>query len=193
MSDLPSPQSTASIRRAAVSVFWLTCLGTLVWISAIFLAPELRARGAGAASSFLYACFSPICHQIPERSFHLHGFPLAVCSRCLGIYAGFLAGLAFYPIGRGFSRISLPRGRLFLLLSLPIGADFAGSLLGLWESSNPIRFATGLVWGVILPYYFVTGVAELVLSRSRRKGRMSPSPNLAAGASLDHLGRKKVE
>jgi uncharacterized membrane protein len=144
-------------------------LGAATWLAAIFLAPYLRSRAMDASASFLYALFAPVCHQIPSRSFSFCGFPLAVCARCLGIYAGFLAGLSAYPFVRGFSRISVPAGRLFLLLSLPIGLDFAGGVFGLWNSPNGLRFATGLVWGVLLPFYFLTGTAELLLWRVARR------------------------
>jgi uncharacterized membrane protein len=168
--------SAAVIRRTVLLVYGFTFIGTLAWIGAIFLAPYLKSRSSGAAASFLYAIFSPVCHQIPSRSFYFHGFPLAVCGRCLGIYAGFLAGLVIYPFARGFSKIALPSGRLFILLSLPVGADFVGGLLGLWASPNWIRFSTGFLWGVILPFYFMTGVSELLLRRPARKSNDEPAP-----------------
>ena len=156
------------VRRAVLPVYILTLVAGLAWLTAIVLAPYLRSRGEGAAASFLYAVFAPVCHQIPGRSFFFRGFPLAVCARCLGIYAGALAGLVAYPFVRGFSRVGLPATRLFLLLSLPIGLDFSGGLLGLWSSPNGLRAATGFAWGLILPFYFVTGVAELLMWRAGR-------------------------
>jgi len=30
------------------------------------------------------------CHQIPERSFYYKGSPFPVCSRCTGVYIGYL-------------------------------------------------------------------------------------------------------
>jgi len=181
----------AAVRRAVRPAYAITLLGTLAWIVAIFLAPYLRSRSSGAAS-FLYAMFAPVCHQIPSRCFYFHGFPLAVCGRCLGIYAGFFAGLAAYPFVRGFMKISLPPVRLFVLLSLPAGIDFAGGLVGAWTSPIWVRFGTGLVWGAILPYYFLTGVSELLLWRSARKGGSSTGASLD-GAGLDNPGTKNVE
>jgi len=191
MDDTLSPASPAVVRRAVEPAFAVTFLGALAWIAAIFLAPYLRSRSSGAAS-FLYAVFAPVCHQIPSRCFYFHGFPLAVCGRCLGIYAGFLAGLAAYPFVRGFRKIALPPVRLLILLSLPAGIDFAGGFVGAWTSPIWVRFGTGLVWGVILPYYFLTGVSELLLWRSVRKSGASTraSPD---GTGLDNLGTKHVE
>lgn len=144
------------------AVWAWSVLGTLVWLAAIFLAPWLAARGAASAARVVYAAFSPTCHQIPSRCFLVAGHPLAVCGRCLGIYAGFAVGLVLYPFVRGGSRLVLPKARLFLLMTLPLALDGAAGFLGVWKSPIGLRFATGLVWGTILPFYFVTGVADLV-------------------------------
>jgi hypothetical protein len=56
------------------------------WLVAIFAAPLLN-------SGPLYALFSMICHQMPERSWHIHGEPLGVCIRCTSISFGFVIGV----------------------------------------------------------------------------------------------------
>jgi uncharacterized membrane protein len=175
MSGTAAASSQSSVRTALRPVFALTLLGTLAWLGAILLAPVLRSRSSGAAP-FLYAVFSPICHQIPGRSFFISGFPMAVCGRCFGIYAGFLAGVLLYPFVRGFRRLALPSARLFVLASLPAGLDVLLGLSGVWQSPIGVRFATGLVWGSLLPFYFITGVAELVLGLTGRKAVRPPVP-----------------
>jgi uncharacterized membrane protein len=147
-------------------VFLATSFAALAWVAAVFAAPVLRARGAGLAP-FLYACFSPLCHQVPERSFIVLGYPLAVCARCLGIYLGFLGGLVLYAARRGFRTLRLPGTAAFVLVTVPILLDTAGNLLGFWSTSNAVRFATGLLWGPVLPFYFVTAVAELALGKKQ--------------------------
>src|SRR5512136_1552016 len=97
------------VLRTARRVYFLTAAGTALWLAAIFLAPWLAAKGATGPARVLYALFRPLCHQIANRCFMLAGHPLAVCGRCLGIYAGFAMGLAFYPFVRGFSRLVLPK------------------------------------------------------------------------------------
>ena len=154
------------------TVWAWTALGSAVWLALIFLAPWLAARGASSAARVVYAAFSPTCHQIAGRCFVLDGHPLAVCGRCLGVYAGFAAGLVLYPLVRGFSRLSLPDARLLLLLTLPLALDGTAGLLGIWKSPIGLRFATGLLWGAGLPFYFVTGVADLVRAgRARAAAR----------------------
>lgn len=154
--------------RTVRAVWLLTVFGAFLWLGAVFLAPWLAGRGASGPARFVYAVFAPVCHQIPGRCFALEGHPLAVCGRCLGVYAGFAAGLLVYPLARGFSRTALPPVSLFLLLVLPLAADGAAGVIGLWRSPIGLRFATGFVWGTVLPFYFVTGLADLVRARRDR-------------------------
>ncbi len=157
--------------KRVARVYVLTFVGTLLWLAAIWAAPLLRARGFRGAALF-YAAFAPVCHQRPERSFFASGYPLAVCGRCLGIYLGFLAGVLVFPwLGRRFGG-RVPPARLLIALTLPIGFDAAGNLLGLWASGNAVRLATGFVWGAVLPFYFIPGVAEAGLQRAARKHKM---------------------
>ena len=148
--------------RKLIFIYVLTLAGILIWLAAIILAPWLRSRSSGI-SPYLYACFSPLCHQVPGRSFELFGFPLAVCARCLGIYVGFLGGMFLYSIRRGFSGVRLPRIFFFLAVSTPIVLDTAANVLGLWATPNLVRFFLGFLWGLILPFYFLTGLGELAL------------------------------
>ncbi len=146
-------------------------MGAAAWVAAIVAAP-LLANAAGTASrwsSLIYAVFAPVCHQIPSRSFAAAGHPFAVCARCFGVYAGFLAGAAAYPlIRRPRSEAKPPSLAALVVFTLPIGIDFAANLAGAWTSSNAVRFATGAVWGMVLPFLWVPGIADAV---SRKWGR----------------------
>jgi uncharacterized membrane protein len=143
-------------------VYFLTLAGSVVWMAFIFLAPYLRSRGAAAPAAFIYAVYANVCHQIPARSFHLAGQPLAVCGRCLGIYAGLLAGLLALPLARRFPIPPLPRPRTFVLFTLPIAVDSLAGLIGVWRSPIGVRFLTGLVWGSLLPGFLLPGLRELL-------------------------------
>jgi uncharacterized membrane protein len=153
-------------RRRIIALYAATLTGLVGWLAAIVAAPYLRSRGS-AWSAFLYSCFAPLCHQRPERSFRAFGQPLAVCARCTGIYLGAFLGLAAYPFRRGFRMLRLPRLAALAAVSVPIAADGIGQALGLWETPAVIRLATGLLWGSILPYYFMTGVGELLTAARR--------------------------
>jgi uncharacterized membrane protein len=149
-----------------VLLIWLLVLaGIFAWNAALFAAPALRTRAPGV-SALIYSVFSPVCHQLPERSFFFRGFPLAVCGRCLGIYLGFSAGTILYPFLTRFNTPRLPATPIFILFSFPIGLDSAGNFLGLWASPIVLRFATGLIWGSILPFYLITGLYEASRARN---------------------------
>lgn len=187
----PRSEDPAGTVRA---LLFVSLLGTLLWLAAIFLAPGLESRGSSRSAGFLYALFSPTCHQMPERCFSFRGYPLAVCGRCLGVYAGFLAGLVAYPFVRGISKLELPRARTFLWFSVPIGVDGLAGILGIWASPIGVRFATGVLWGTILPFYFITGVAELVVSRkARARARLSPGAHQAVKTAVEKPSAKGVE
>lgn len=151
-------------------VYFLTLAGILLWLGLIFLAPYLKSQNSGL-NIFAYLIFEPICHQIPARSFYVFGHPLAVCGRCLGIYFGFLGGMGLYAFRRGFSDTSLPGIRTFILATSPLVFDAMGNFFHLWNSPHWIRFLTGFIWGLILPFYFITGVSDFFIQRDRDKAK----------------------
>ena len=151
------------IKRGRVFLaYFFTLAGILLWLGAIFLAPFLKSRSLNL-NVFVYALFSPICHQIPSRTFTFLGNPLAVCGRCLGIYFGFFAGTAFFPLLKGFSNSPVPKTKTFILFSLPIALDTLGNFFNLWATANWYRFGIGFLWGTLLPFYFIRGLHEFFL------------------------------
>ena len=60
----------------------------VAWLSLILAAPVLWIPIAGV----VYLAGALICHQLPDRSFHLHGAQLPVCARCFGLYFGAALG-----------------------------------------------------------------------------------------------------
>src|ERR1700759_4044801 len=76
----------------------------------------------------LHRGFALICHQRPERSFWIFGTPLAVCARCLGIYAGAAAGLLLRPSRSLAMRLLIAAAAVNML---DAAAEFAG-LHGNW-------------------------------------------------------------
>lgn len=157
--------------RVILIIYVFTAISAAAWLATAFWAPYLRSHSS-PWQGFIYSIFSPVCHQIASRSFYFLGQPLAVCARCLGIYSGVIIGVVLYPFLRGFRRVALPQTKIFILVSLPIVMDTLGNFARLWETLNEVRFATGLLWGAILPFYFITGLADLALSR-----RKEPLPN----------------
>lgn len=58
-----------------LSKHWLTVFNTFafIYVGLPFLAPTLMHLGARTAASFIYTLYSPLCHQLPQRSWFLFG------------------------------------------------------------------------------------------------------------------------
>jgi len=167
-------EDTPSIwERTVLRTYLVTSLVYPLWLAGIWLAPYLKSHSSRWAS-LVYALYAPVCHQVAGRSFFCFGQPLAVCARCSGIYVGFLLGLGVFPWLRKKGRLSLPSARVFLLVSAPIVLDTAANFLKVWSTPSVIRLVTGLLWGAILPFYFIPGVTDLFVTR--RKNRLKSLP-----------------
>ncbi len=136
--------------------------GALVWCGAILLAPALAAwEGAPQwLAAALYRFFTPICHQMDARSFHLFGFPLAVCSRCSSIYIAFLVGTLLYPLVHDLQRSSMPPRALLVIALAPMVIDAGASFLGLHEATFLTRTLTGALFGLLLPFFIIPAAVE---------------------------------
>lgn len=111
-------------------------------------------------------CFGPVCHQLPGRSPHVGGVPIAICDRCTGIYLGLVIGVALTGWGRrGLWATLGVHGRYLLLGSLvPLGLDWIGPILGLWSNGPVSRALTGLLFGGVAASY----VTDRLLRRVAR-------------------------
>ncbi len=149
-----STRSNLNSARAMLAAVW----GMLCVL--IFAAPILRSHSCQTAASVLYLSFSCFCHQIPERSFTILGQPLAVCHRCCGIYLGLLLGVFVkYPM----IRRSPQACRLWIAAAgIPILLDVILSYLGFWTNTCLSRFFTGLLFGNLISFLLVQGMAEFL-------------------------------
>ncbi len=138
---------------------------------AVVGAPILSAHGHPLLGACLYLLFSPICHQMPQRSFMLSGLPWAVCQRCAGIYFGLFAGSVLLPARWWASSFSIERRRAWAIVAAaPLLADALLPLVRLWESAPSSRFLTGALFGVMLITLLLPGAAEFL-----RELRMRPN------------------
>lgn len=161
--------------RTVLAVLW----GTLC--SLILAAPVLASLACFREASFLYFLFSPICHQITERSFSVGTFSLAVCHRCTGIYLGLFLGpfMQYRIIG-----LLVESRRLCVACAcLPMFVDIFLSLSGIWPGTYLSRFSTGLLFGILVSPLLILGLAELIeelrssTSNSLTKSRLQPRPH----------------
>ena len=161
------PSDLARFFRAQAFRAWgVAAAVVFAWVLAIVVAPFFYGN---TVSSSIYSFYSYICHQMPDRSLHLAGHPLAVCTRCFGVYFGLLAGLSIYPLWRRVDDIEpLPRFWLFLSL-VPIAVDWSLTVFGVWENTHLSRFLTGLILGTACATYIVPAVVEIRRNLSLRR------------------------
>ena len=164
------PQNVADKMRKQAVMVWLIGLAVVsIWVLLIVAAPVAKANGFAAFSSPLYHFFSFICHQMPERSFHVAGEQFGVCSRCFGVYFGLVAGFVIYPLWRNIADIEpLPRFWLFASM-IPIGVDWSLTVFGIWENNHFSRFVTGLILGVACATYIVPAIVEITRNLTWRR------------------------
>lgn len=156
-----SAEDAARKKRRALAVWGALAAATLLVLGALSAAPVLRAEGWTGAAGLIYLSFHAACHQIPERSFYVGEFPLAVCARCTGLYAGAAAGLLFYPLARDVTRTDAPERWWLLAAALPTTIDFLLGVTGVWANTHTSRFLTALLAGAAAAFYVVPGVVDL--------------------------------
>jgi uncharacterized membrane protein len=148
-------------RRRALAVWCALSASALAALGAVVLAPVLRDAGWAATAQVVYLGFHAVCHQIPERSFYVGEFPLAVCARCTGLYAGAAAGVLLYPLARPLTRTDAPARGWLLAAALPTTTDLLLGVTGVWENTHLSRFLTALLAGAAATFYVVPGCVDL--------------------------------
>ena len=120
----------------------------------------------------IYSSGDRLCHQQSTRSLFFNGNQMPFCTRCTAIWLGIAVGLGFIMV----FTIELTGGFLgaILVSLIPIGVDGVGQLLGLWESTNIIRFLTGLPAGIIcgVAIGIIIDESKGLLNDMRRKKKM---------------------
>ena len=135
--------------------------GSLLLLAFIVGATLARAGQHFLISGTLYQAFSYVCHQQTERSFFIAGQPLAVCSRCAGLYAGFALTTLLYPLLTSLRRTDPPERKWLFMAAAPLAIDFSLGLLGIWENTHWSRFMTGALFGAVVVFYVMPALAEL--------------------------------
>lgn len=136
--------------------YWPLVGASLLWVGLTLLAPFSRSRG-GELGEWIYAFFAPLCHQIPERSFHCWGEPLAACHRCMGLYIGFTVGLLLLPFWHRLRRSLLDHPRWLLAFAAPMVID------ALFLPNTPVtRFGTGFLAAFPIGLFLWAAATQLI-------------------------------
>jgi hypothetical protein len=148
------------------------------WAALLVVTPWLASRphASPIASGLILAVYgigSLVCHQLPERSYHVWTAQVPVCARCAGIYAGAVIGAiagslhlarggwpGFVP-GRGTRRVDDPR----IVLALAAAPTLA-TLLYEWTTgempAHAIRAAAGVPLGLVVAWLVVAAADNQV-------------------------------
>jgi len=152
------------MRRDTKIVFaFVTAIPALI-LGAAALCTWAVAHGASPQWRLL---FRVLCHGIATRCLTLWGTPMPICSRCVGIYLGMLAGLlAFLLIPRLRERVMRP---IAFAAAVPLAVDGLTQLARLRESTNTLRMETGLLAGLAFGLWILSAVED-------RSQRAIPTP-----------------
>ena len=153
-------------------------LASLAWLALLIITPF----APPGLATLIYAAGSVICHQIPERSFHLAGFQIPVCARCLGIYLGAAVGASAHVLGAFATdalrwRILTPRGarRTFIVSAVPTLLTVGLEWGNVWRGTNIVRALAGVALGIGGALVVMSAVATLHYSACLRRRPIEPS------------------
>jgi uncharacterized membrane protein len=145
----------------------ITFIGLSLWIAGIIITPILANREEivfQKIASFMYFFYQPVCHQMPERTFWVNGFSLAVCTRCLSFYLGgfFIAGIYLFK-----DYIHMWRLSVYIILVLPVMLDFIFEKLDFYSNLTGLRIFTGVLLGIALFHLLLGSLSEFKANKSQ--------------------------
>lgn len=171
-------------RRLRAAFIAATAMWAVLLLAATWLAGRAHASAMGSAVIIgVYAIGSAICHQLPERSFHLWRAQMPVCARCTGIYFGAVIGATAAALSRRADALrrkrATPRAQGFspamaavfrpawvraaLLMAV---APTLATVVFEWTTGimppHAIRAAAGLLIGVVVAWLVVAAADNQV-------------------------------
>lgn len=130
----------------------LTC-AAVVWAAAVLLVP-MRGRGdVPLLAPLVYGAGALVCHQRPERSFHIVGSRLPVCARCAALYlSGAIGVLAGWL---GGARAPRRPGARLVASALPVALTVMLEWAGAAAPGNLVRAVSAVPLGGMAGWLFV--------------------------------------
>jgi uncharacterized membrane protein len=147
-------------------IAWGLTLGAVLWTATLFVAPAAvlgTHPRLGLAAALVYRGAGLICHQRPERSFHIGGVQQPVCARCAGLYVSGCFGALVAWAGAARARTPRRTRTLLAVAAIPTALTFGVELVGLAYPSNSLRAISALPLGAAAAWVFVQSLrAEAV-------------------------------
>lgn len=127
--------------------FSLLFLYSVFFVLGCLLPPVLAHLKFYDLSGKITSVFMFSCHQQPDRTFWILGYPMALCCRCTGVYLGCAASSALAVFNR--FKINLKMFILFAFLSiLDVFINYGlGKRL---NTGNVTRFIAGILFGIVI-------------------------------------------
>jgi uncharacterized membrane protein len=140
---------------------WLANAVNFFFLSVAFLVPMAEEAGwSDLARPFFKFC-SVVCVQNPAHSFYLNGHQMALCERCLAIYAVLgLLGLVFHLVRYRVRPIQFWQ---YCVLVAPMALDGFTQLFGWRESTWELRLVTGAFFGLASVWYMYPQLEVLMV------------------------------
>lgn len=144
------------------TILILFCLYSAFFFVGSTLAPIFAHYQLYEPSAQLTATFMFSCHQEPDRSFWLLGYPVALCCRCYGVYLGCVIS----SIIAIFNKLHLSKKSFIILSSICIIDIIINYGFGIrtHNTGNIVRFVVGIITGLL-----ITTVINYILLRLTRK------------------------
>ena len=132
------------MKKIKIIVIIFFSIYSLFFVIGSLLAPITAHFGLYELSSRLTSTFMYSCHQKPDRSFWILGYPAALCCRCLGFYSGVVTSGILTVFDK--LKISL---KIYIILFLLVISDIVLNYILKISTSNIIRFFTGIIMGFL--------------------------------------------
>ena len=129
-----------------------------LWNAGLLLAPILKGSENPLLKNlalWLYRLYDPVCHQLPERSWHIDATPLPTCIRCTVFYFSGLLITIYYFFKQSITLFSL---KYYILLGTPTILDFTIELSGLYHDIAFIRFFTAILLSFALFHCLIRSI-----------------------------------
>lgn len=120
------------------------CLYSMFFLIGSISAPIMAHLQHYELSAKLTSMFMFSCHQRPDRSFWILGYPVALCCRCLGFYLGVVCSTLLAL----FEKFKMDI-KLFVILFLIAIVDITSNFVFNYNTGNIIRFTIGIIMGFL--------------------------------------------
>lgn len=150
----PDSKPFAFILMMACGFLGLASLGDGFWV-------KLGIQSGDLFGSWQHLGFRNFCHQDISRSYALFERPMAVCSRCFGIYIGlFFAALIGYFARNLVFKSRIAALSLFLVSGVIIVLDVIFNYSTLLQNTLFSRWITGLLFGISVIFFILQSTTK---------------------------------